>query len=117
MYLWSYKNQYPIAEIKNATYNQVKDLISESTLNALSAKIAPTSADWSMINNLTVSLKNALITTYTYRPLVGMMTSTSPQGLTTYYAYDAGKRLKEVYIFENGVKRILKSYIYNYKNP
>ena len=117
VYLWSYKNQYPIAEIKNTTYNQVKDLISESTLNALSAKIAPTSADWSMINNLTVSLKNALITTYTYRPLVGMMTSTSPQGLTTYYAYDAGKRLKEVYIFENGVKRILKSYIYNYKNP
>lgn len=116
VYLWGYKNQYPIVEIKNATYNQIKDLISESTLNAISAKIEPTSVDWSMINSLTASLKNAMITTYTYRPLVGMQTYTNPQGLTTYYVYDNEKRLKEVYILENGVKRILKTYVYNYKS-
>ncbi len=57
-----------------------------------------------------------MITTYTYRPLVGMQTYTNPQGLTTYYVYDNEKRLKEVYILENGVKRILKTYVYNYKS-
>ena len=59
--------------------------------------------------------RNAEITTYTYEPLIGMVSATDPQGLTTYYDYDDQGRLREVYFMENGTKRTLKYYDYNYK--
>lgn len=33
VYIWGYSGKYPIAEIKNATYDQVKSIISETDLN------------------------------------------------------------------------------------
>ena len=33
--------------------------------------------------------------------------------LSTYYDYDSSNRLKEIYLIENGVKKIIESYEYN----
>lgn len=52
------------------------------------------------------------ITTYTYKPLVGMLSETSPNGNTVYYEYDAFGRLKNV---KDINYKTLKSYEYNYK--
>jgi len=38
----------------------------------------------SQLNNLR-GIPNALVTTYTYKPLVGMTSQTDPQGKTIYY--------------------------------
>ena len=52
------------------------------------------------------------ITTYTYKPLVGMLSETQPNGNTVYYEYDAFGRLKNV---KDNNKKTVKSYEYNYK--
>ena len=114
--LWSYSGQYPIAEIQNATYDQVKAHID---IDALSQKTKPTENDIRSIQNLQTTLKDAMITTYTYKPLVGMTTMTDPSGVTTYYEYDDFGRLKESYYYENNdvnKRRVLQTYEYNYQN-
>jgi len=117
-YLWSYNGQYPIAEIKNATYEQVKSIINEATLTTISNKNEPAASDWTMINNLRLNstMTNAHITTFKYKPLVGILETTDPSWLTTYYDYDGFGRLKETYIYEDNTKKIIRKYDYNYRN-
>jgi len=117
-YLWSYSGQYPLAEIKNATYEDVRTVLGwdDSIINSLSNKIEPSPSDISIINSLRQKLPNAMITTYTYQPLVGMLTFTDPRGITTYYEYDAFGRLKRTYIKKNGVEKNIQSYDYHYRN-
>ena len=55
--------------------------------------------------------KDAQMTTYTYRPLTGMTSSTDENGLTTFYEYDAFQRLTNIKDKDNN---ILKNYSYNY---
>lgn len=111
-YLWSYRKQYPIAEIKNATYATVRTLLDKDP-ERISNLDQP---DMSQINALRDKLPNAMVTTYTYKPLVGILTATNPAGVTTYYVYDSFNRLKETYIIENGKKRVVEAYNYHYAN-
>jgi len=116
--IWGYNGQYPIAEIKNISYSQLISVINESRMNSISAKDEPSSSDWQVINSLTnnSSLKDALVNTFTYDPLVGVKTMTDSRGITTYYEYDNSGRLKETYIIENGKKKSVQSYEYHYQN-
>jgi hypothetical protein len=88
--LW-YNNFFPTAEIKNAAYEQVKNMF---------------------LQNLRTLLPHALVTTYTYQPLVGMTSKTDPRGVTTYYEYDDFGRLKRVKLGT----AVLEEYDYHYKN-
>lgn len=108
-YLWSYDYQYPISEIKNATYDQVKTLLGVDP-ETIAASTTP---DMSKVNGLRSSLPNALVTTYTYKPLVGMTSMTDPRGVTTNYTYDTFNRL---YLASNDDKNILSRYRYGYQN-
>jgi YD repeat-containing protein len=120
IYLWGYKGQYPVAEIKNATYEEVKMALndaSETFINALRNKIEPSGVDLALLNGLRniPMLSKAAITTYTYRPLVGMTSSTDASGKSTYYYYDSFQRLSTV---QDEQGNILKQYCYNYAgNP
>lgn len=117
-FIWSYYGQYPIAEIKNATYEEVKTAlgVDDNYINALSNQISLTPSDSIKINSLRILLPNALISTYTYRPLVGMLTATDPRGVTTYYDYDGFSRLIRTYIKENGVEKTIQRNDYHYQN-
>jgi YD repeat-containing protein len=121
VYLWSYNGQYPIAEIKNTGYTYaeveatVKNIFSVAGINALSAQLVPDETKLKD-GSLQKALPNAIITTYTYKPLVGVLTATDPSGITTYYDYDAFGRLRETYIIENNTKRTVQKYEYNYQN-
>ncbi len=112
VYLWGYSGQYMIAEIKNATYEQVKTVLGVKP-ESLSSALTP---NMSLINNLRTKLDYAHVSTFTYRPNVGVLTATNPANITTYYVYDDLGRLKEVYLMENNKKKILQSYIYGYQN-
>ena len=112
VYLWGYNYQYPVAEIKGATFSEVTIYISSSTLNTIAAKNEPSSTDWDLINGLRSSLPKALVTTFTYQPLVGMRTMTDPRNVVTQYDYDPFGRLKKV----TRAGRVVDEYTYNYRN-
>lgn len=122
VYIWSYNTNYPIAKIVNGNYSTIEGLLGGwMTVKDFSLKQQPTNAEIQsflapLLDNTKEETKNILVTTYTYKPLVGMTSATDPRGVTTYYEYDDFNRLKQTYIIEAGVKKILQDFQYNYKN-
>ncbi|MDR2936462.1 MAG: RHS repeat protein [Rikenellaceae bacterium] len=119
VYLWGYEYQHPVALIANATFEQVKTVLTESTINTL-ADTSPsdatlTSAFTSLRNasSLTNNGATALVTGYTYKPLVGVTSATDPSGRVVHYEYDAYGRLEYI---RDGDRNILEKYEYNYKH-
>ncbi len=107
VYIWGYNEQYPIAKIENSTY---------ASIEALSA-FGP---NFNIVNGLSTSqenalrgLSNAMVTTYTYDPPIGVTSITDPRGRTIYYTYDEFNRLKFVKDHDG---KILSENEYNYKN-
>jgi YD repeat-containing protein len=73
-------------------------------------KDIPTDSDF---DDLRALLPNAQVTTYTYKPLVGVETITDPRGVKVTYHYDDFGRLQ--WIEDNNGKKI-ENYNYHYKN-
>lgn len=111
VYIWSYNGLYPIAKIEGLTYAKVLEAIGETTINNLLGKAVPSATEINSIRDI-VNKKGGYITTYTYKPLIGIASETLPNGNTVYYDYDTFGRLKNV---KDHKKKILKSYDYNYK--
>ena len=119
-YIWGYDNQYPIVKAVNAPYalisSFVNDISSKSDIdNDRMEGYNGAEGDLRQaIQNLRndPSLSNALITSYTYDPLIGMTSQTSPNGYTMYYDYDTEHRLKHV---KDSDGNILSENEYNYR--
>ena len=116
VYLWSYNYQYPVAEIKNATLAEVNAVMNTvfgvADAEALSALATPNEAKLKD-GSLQKALPNALVTTYTYKPLVGILSMTDPRGVITTYDYDTFNRLKTV---KDNKSQPVEGYDYHYKN-
>ncbi|HEY9008474.1 MAG TPA: RHS repeat domain-containing protein [Ohtaekwangia sp.] len=116
IYLWGYNTSYPIAEIKNAQLSQVLSAmgnITEAELDAFAVEIMPSNSYLNKINALRTTMPGATVTTYTYKPLVGITSVTDPNNTTIYYEYDALGRLNLV---RDTNKKIIKQNKYHYKN-
>ncbi len=85
VYLWGYKGKYIVAEIKNATYAEVKAALGNVAPESLSGLASP---NMTTINGLRTRLTDASVTTYVYKPLYGIESVTDPGGITSYYTYD-----------------------------
>ncbi|MEQ5790808.1 RHS repeat protein [Muricauda sp. NFXS6] len=121
-YVWGYNSIYPIAKIENATYETGHpNTISSSQITLIENAIAATvnETDESAENILRSELQllrdgfpQAMVTTYTYDPLIGVTSVTDPKGYTMYYTYDEFNRLNAV---KDAEGNLITDYDYQYK--
>lgn len=100
--VWGYGGLYPIAKIENMTHDVLADQYG-----------AGGTFDGALPTNIETNLRaadNVMVTTYTYKPLVGITSMTDPSGRTTTYEYDNNGKLIHVRDDEN---ESVKSYEYN----
>ncbi|MBQ4822478.1 RHS repeat domain-containing protein [Aquimarina sp. MMG016] len=102
LYIWGYRNTLPIAKVENATYDQVASYVANLKTKS-NADNDRTHGDLGNegklrkdLDALRTNLPDAMISTYTYDPLIGVTSMTDPRGYTTYYEYDEFNRLKFV---------------------
>lgn len=108
--IWGYGGQYPVLKVEGATYAEVMTKFDSGALGAINnGSITATSFD-----AYRPLFPNAMITSYTYKPLVGVTSITAPNGQTETYNYDASNRLKSIV---NDKGEVLKTFEYNYKQP
>lgn len=109
VYLWSYKNQYPVAKIEGMTYSEVTSLLGSATITGLANSTVPSET---ILQNLRSKLASALVTTYTYVPQVGILTEIRPNGEKIIYTYDSQQRLQSI---KEHAGKTMESYEYHYK--
>lgn len=116
VYLWGYGGQYPVLEIKNTTYAEVSTVLTKAVIDDLNSSSQTETVMETLIKNAATKLRNALpqamVTSYTYRPLVGMTSKTDTRGIIEYYKYDGIQRLQGILDHLNNVN---KSFDYHYR--
>jgi len=100
--LWDTRKNYLKAKIENANYLQV------SSLNWNGAN-GSSIIMWNSLNQL---VPDAVIRTFSYRPLVGLTSETDQNGVITKYYYDHFGRLETIFDVDGNV---LKHMDYHYK--
>ena len=130
VYIWSYNSQYPIAKIEGLSFEEIINSIGQIE-NSQYPKNMPITergrteiskitreTDTNKINTFIATIRKkvnelgGIITTYTYKPLVGMESETLPNGVTTRYSYDNFGRLEKA---TDAYGNVLQKYLYNYK--
>jgi YD repeat-containing protein len=107
-FIWGYNKQYPVAKIVGKSYS---DAISGSGI-VLNTVNAPSSDSLMRLElNKLRTLTGCFVSTYTYKPLVGVTSETDPNGKTIYYTYDKFNRLTLIRDRDNYV---IKKFCYNY---
>jgi YD repeat-containing protein len=121
--VWGYQKTKPVVEGKNISYtdlynavttvnSNLEQLLSPSGIGDLTTQSQRNA--WKEFNESLRGqslLSNSIVTTYTYKPLVGLTSVTDPAGYTTYYEYDNYGRL--IFVRDNEYNT-LKSYLYHY---
>lgn len=102
--LWDTSNNYLLAEIINATQEQLNNI----DLGPVNFNLTTEQQ-----NLLRSSLPQAHITTYTYDPLVGVTSMMDPKGYKMTYIYDNLSRLIEV---RDASGKLVSENEYHYKN-
>lgn len=113
--LWGYNNTYPIAKVTNATYQDLIDVLGSTVIDQLNSS-SPGSDDnvRALLSQLRtdVRLKDKQVTTYTYKPLIGMTSQTDENNHTIYYEYDTLGRLQ---LIKDQDGNIIKTFDYHYQ--
>lgn len=104
-YIWGYNKMYPVAKVENVTRATIEAALSVDFHAGAGGLTTPN-------ENTLRGLSGALVTTFTYDPMVGLLTQTDPSGYTTNYVYDEFNRLKEVRDLEN---KLVEDYEYHFK--
>lgn len=114
--LYGYNHQYVVARIENATY---EDVIAAMPAGEETIKMMANADDFTPLEKniaiLRTTLPKARVTSYTYKPLVGVASITDATGMTTYYEYDELGRLAGSYRNNGNAVEVLEQYNYHYK--
>lgn len=108
VYVWGYGGRYIVATVENATVADVTPVLGD-----LSAFAQSDTPNFTNLETLRQSLTTAKVTTYRYRPSVGLVETVAPDGRSTTYEYDALGRLS---LIRDNDGNILKTYEYNYRS-
>ncbi|WP_409416742.1 DUF5977 domain-containing protein [Flavobacterium sp. PS2] len=113
--VWGYDKTLPVAKVDNIAYKNIQTYLVNGVQNA-SSWDKGTEGDMIIALNRFwygySGLYNTLITTYAYKPLVGISRMRDINGTMTYYDYDDFNRLKFV---KDNDQNVLQAYFYNYK--
>jgi hypothetical protein len=109
VFIWGYQNKYPVAKISNGDYNAMMAVLNQSILANSSTTDVQMRTE---LEKLRTNFPDALISTYTYEPLIGLTSQTDAKGYTTFYDYDEFQRLWNI---KDQGGNIIKNYIYQYK--
>lgn len=96
-FVWGYNKTEIVAKIENVGYTAIQSSVITAIQNA--SNTGTESELLSQLNNLRSTLSsvpNALISTYTYKPLIGVSTITDARQEKITYEYDDFGRLKSV---------------------
>lgn len=113
VYLWSYHGQYPVARIEGLTYAEVEAAVGAAAMDDLLHAATPGASELNAVRNAVKAI-GGIVTTYTYKPLVGIESETQPNGNTIHYEYDGLGRLTRV-IDQDG--NVVSTHSYNYRKP
>lgn len=105
-YFWGYDNRYPVAKVAGKT-------LSECLATGISESVLTTAANESAVRselNKLRTMTGALVSTYTYQPMVGMISAKDARGQLVIYEYDALTRLVNI----KDSNEIVKNFRYNY---
>lgn len=115
-YIWGYKHTQPIAKLENIAYSSIPtSLITaiQNTTDSATGTEAQILASLNALRNSTdTNIKKAMITTFTYKPLVGVTSIIDPKGQKTTYEYDSFGRLVSVKDHDGN---LLSENKYNYR--
>ena len=114
-FVYGYKSTSIIASIVGATFNEVLLAMgmTETQYDFESAQTNPSSDFRLRIDMLRTALPNARVTTFFYKPLVGITRIADLNNVSIYYEYDSYNRLESVRD-ESG--NLINSYTYNLKH-
>ncbi|WP_454880726.1 hypothetical protein [Sphingobacterium detergens] len=118
VYLWGYNGQYPIVEIRNATYTDVVTVLTQVVIDNLNIATHSEGTMETLIKTAADKLRNhanlskAMVISYTYKPLVGMTSKTDPRGVKETYKYDGMQRLQAIL---DQVGNVTKAIDYHYR--
>jgi YD repeat-containing protein len=111
--IWGYTNTKVVAKIEGLAYSSIP------TGLVTAIKLASDGGNEATLRMALDSLRNnpaldgAMVTTYTFKPLVGVSTITDPKGVITYYSYDNEGRLNSI---KDAGGKIVSENVYHYKN-
>jgi len=117
--VYGYLGTQLIAKLVNVDANVFYSGSYQSILNNLDMYSMQYHANYSeanlktTLNGLRTTFPNAFVTTYTYKPMVGISSITDENGKTATFEYDTFNRLSTV---KDHIGNILKEYQYNITN-
>lgn len=118
VYLWGYGGQYPIAEIRNATPEEIRTALGtySGLIDSMLSTESPVYPTMEKLDGLRTALPDAMVTTMTYRPGVGPLSITDARGVIRKYYYDGFGRLIKVTekTDQSSEENIISFHSYNY---
>jgi hypothetical protein len=131
-YIYGYQQVYPVIEANNIDYNTLSSAVAAAINslagyangladldNLLNEVNYSTSSNWQLWKDFNqnlrtqIGLKDAQLSTYTYKPGAGITSVTDINGITNYYEYDSFNRLR---LIKDQDMNIIKEMYYHYRD-